>query len=254
LRRHVRRDITTAIDRSAAEAGFTLDPAQQAVRDRLLVLAEDLLAPGLRVLLISSNYAPASLLPNPLWRHIFEPGIVLILENVDIAQLAGTTDYRGPQAPGEAGFSSGAWVAPGTGDQLQRPGLATPRGAEQASIRVRSRDFEVAAVRPGELWCSFAQAYAAETSSIEFLDGTQRFERFILTGIPSFRDVDPGRPAAGSSIWWISSATPTRRPTSRQNWTTGSSAWTRRSVPRPSECSAGCSCSRGRMPDPAGPG
>jgi len=129
LRRRLRRDITTAIDRSAAEAGFTLDPAQQAVRDRLLVLAEDLLAPGLRVLLISSNYAPASLLPNPLWRHIFEPGIVLILENVDIAQLAGTTDYRGPQAPGEAGFSSGAWVAPGTGGSAAAAGTRHAAGS-----------------------------------------------------------------------------------------------------------------------------
>lgn len=292
LRRRISRDITTAVDRSAAEAGFALDPAQRAVRDRLLVLAEDLLAPGLRrrrprglyvwgdsgrgkswlldayfqalpteakrrvhfhgffdqlhrrihdhqgeadaveravasltdgvrvlyfdefhvhdagdgtllirllrrlfrskvVLLVSSNYAPGSLLPNPLWHHIFEPGIELILKNMDTVRLAGPADYRSRQTPADAGFSSGAWIAPGTGTQLQRLGLAAPRGPEPASIRVGSRDFEVTALRPGELWCTFTQACEAETSSIEFLEWTRRFDRFILTDVPSFRDVDP---------------------------------------------------------------
>jgi cell division protein ZapE len=55
-----------------------------------------------------------------------------------------------------------------------------------------SRDITTAIDRSAaEAGCTFAQACEAETSSIEFLDWTQRFDRFIFTGIPSFRNVDP---------------------------------------------------------------
>ncbi|GLB66515.1 hypothetical protein AHIS1636_09540 [Arthrobacter mangrovi] len=40
LRRRISRDITTGVDRSAAEGGFALDPAQRAVRDRLLLMRD----------------------------------------------------------------------------------------------------------------------------------------------------------------------------------------------------------------------
>jgi cell division protein ZapE len=64
---------------------------------------------------------------------------------------------------------------------------------DRVSLRRRlSLDITTAIDRSAaEAGCTFAQACEAETSSIEFLDWTQRFDRFIFTGIPSFRNVDP---------------------------------------------------------------
>lgn len=291
-RSRLRAEIIASIDAAAEQSGFSLTSEQHAVLNRLLSLAEDLLAPGLRrrrprsvyvwgpagrgkswlldafyntlpteqkrrvhfhgffeelhrqlhehqgaadamaqavagltdgarvlffdefhvhdsgdatlltrllrqlvttdvVLLASSNYAPASLLPNPIWHHIFEPGIELILEHMDVVELTGATDHRASPATARGGFRNGAWITPATGVQWEEHGLRAPTSDEATVLSVRNRRFPVSAARAGELWISFEQACATPTSSIEFLDWAGRFDRWVLTDVPSFAQADP---------------------------------------------------------------
>jgi cell division protein ZapE len=136
---------------------------------------------GLTVL-ATSNYAPNNLLPNPIWHHTMEPGIELIVTNMDIFHLEGPTDYRTTHEGHSSGFAAGTWTTMPT---------TLPLGNDAATVAVRGRRFPVLAVRPGELWVSFVQLCEAPTSTIEYLEWARTFRRWTITGIPLFDDADP---------------------------------------------------------------
>lgn len=161
------------------------DPADAALLTRLL---RQLFGSGV-VLLASSNYAPSALLPDPMWHHLFEPGIDLITRNMDIVELAGETDYRTAPRSAETGFAGGAWLAPGDLDRIPDGTFRPPAAAEAATLSVGSREFAVTAVREGELWVSFGQLCEAPTSRAEYLAWARRFERWFITDVPDFADV-----------------------------------------------------------------
>lgn len=143
------------------------------------------------VLLVSSNYAPSSLLPNPIWHHMFEPGIELILENMDILQLEGAEDYRGRPHASTMGFRGGRWITAGASTAVDGSGLQLPNEAEGTELVVGSRRFAVTAVRGRELWVTFDQLCAAHTSSVEYLRWAQQFDHWVLVDVPSFDSADP---------------------------------------------------------------
>ncbi|GED11991.1 AFG1/ZapE family ATPase [Cellulosimicrobium cellulans] len=78
------------------------------------------------VVLATSNDEPGTLLPNPLWHHVAEPGIALLRAHLDVVELAGPTDYRTLGGRGRGGFAAGAWFRPGTTAQLADRGLVAP--------------------------------------------------------------------------------------------------------------------------------
>lgn len=45
-------------------------------------------------LVVTSNYPPSGLLPNPLYHHLFEPSIALITGHLDVVEVDGPVDYR----------------------------------------------------------------------------------------------------------------------------------------------------------------
>jgi cell division protein ZapE len=135
---------------------------------------------GLTVL-ATSNYAPDDLLPNPIWHHIFEPGIGLIKTHMDVWNLAGPVDYRSVVEEHGHGFASGTWtVAP-----------ARPDAPEQQIVTVvKGRAFTVTSVDDGELVASFEQLCSAATSTVEYLHWAQSFSRWAIIGVPAFGAVD----------------------------------------------------------------
>lgn len=290
--RGLRLQLTAAIDRSAVDSGFALNASQVAVRDRLLDVGEDLLAPRRRrprggslyvwgeagrgkswlldayfealpieakrrvhfhgffdqlhrkiherrgaagaveeavrdltagakvlyfdefhvhdsgdaalltrllrrlfaedvVLLASSNYAPSSLLPNPVWHHLIEQGIELILDNMDVMELEGSVDYRGMDKGSTTGFRAGHWIAPATDVQLKSAGLHRPQPDEAAALTVGSRNFPITAQRGRELWITFDQLCCAPTSSVEYLQWVQRFDHWVVLNVPTFDTAGP---------------------------------------------------------------
>lgn len=142
------------------------------------------------VVLATSNYEPGTLLPNPLWHHVAEPGIALLRAHLDVVELAGPTDYRSLGGRGRAGFAAGAWLAPGTTAQLAARGLRAPGADEATRVRTGSRTFPVAAARDDELWVTFEDLAVRPTSTLEYLDWSARFRRWVVTGVPLLTDVD----------------------------------------------------------------
>ncbi|MBY4127132.1 cell division protein ZapE [Rhodococcus fascians] len=66
------------------------------------------------VLVLTSNYAPDELLPNPLFHPTFVPTIERLKKNLDVLCVDGPVDYRSTGSGGSR-FASGTWnIEPGT--------------------------------------------------------------------------------------------------------------------------------------------
>jgi cell division protein ZapE len=159
------------------------DPGDATLMTRLL---EHLGERGV-ALLVSSNSAPDDLLPDPVWHRVFEPGIRLLLERMDVVELTGPVDYRSLEPRGVehgSGFRSGAWLPP---SRLAEEGLQPPTSGERTELHVGGRRFAVDAARPGELWVSFAELCEHPLSTMEYIDWSRRFsERWAITAVPTF--------------------------------------------------------------------
>lgn len=142
------------------------------------------------VVVATSNYEPGTLLPNPLWHHVAEPGIALLRAHLDVVELAGPTDYRTLGGRGRAGFAAGAWLRPGTTAQLDARGLRRPGADEATAVRTGSRTFPVTAARADELWVTFDDLAGRPTSTLEYLDWSVRFRRWVVTDVPLLTRVD----------------------------------------------------------------
>lgn len=196
---HERRGAATAVEEAVRDltAGAKVlyfdefhvhDSGDAALLTRLLrqLFAEDVL------LLASSNYAPSSLLPNPVWHHLMEPGIDLILDNMDVMELDGDVDFRSRVQGSPAGFQAGHWITPDSDDiQLNAVGLQRPQPDEAGELTVGSRNFPITAQRGRELWITFDQLCSAPTSSIEYLQWVQRFDHWVVLDVPAFDTADP---------------------------------------------------------------
>ncbi|MGM7678863.1 cell division protein ZapE [Microbacterium sp. A94] len=134
------------------------------------------------IVFATSNYAPEDLLPNPVWHHMFEPGIALITENMQTFELAGPTDYRATPQDHSSGFAAGTWT-----HTVPEP---APAEDEATFSPVRGREFPVLAIREDELWISFHQLCETPTSTIEYLEWARIHPRWVVTDVPAFDVVD----------------------------------------------------------------
>ncbi len=130
--------------------------------------------------IMTSNYAPDDLLPDPIWHHLFEPGIALIKANAETFALDGPIDYRALAHDHSSGFASGSWTT----------SAVLPEAREATSVQVHDREFPVLAARADELWISFAQLCEIPTSTIEYLEWARSFARWVITDVPAFADAD----------------------------------------------------------------
>lgn len=147
----------------------------------LTLLLQHLFDRGIAVV-ATSNYAPEELLPSPIWHHIFEPGIALLRERMDVVQLGGARDYR-EGAIARDGFAAGQWILSERADE-RPPG-------ESARLEVRGRGFDVVATHADKLVLTFAQLCEVPTSPIEYLDWASRYARWTVWDVPSLDDVAP---------------------------------------------------------------
>ena len=128
----------------------------------------------------TSNYAPHDLLPNPIWHHIFEPGIALVTAHMDVWNLAGPIDYRTIKEDHGDGFAAGTWsMTPTHSNAL-----------EHHTIAAGGRAFSVTSAGDGELVATFNQVCVAATSTAEYLHWARAYPRWTITDVPPFGDVD----------------------------------------------------------------
>jgi cell division protein ZapE len=95
-------------------------------------------------MVVTSNYAPDDLLPNPLFHATFAPAIAAIGERFDVVAIDGGRDHR--RDGGLDAFAMGAWITGSSGP--------VPRG--EHVVRCGERDIVVRALDDHTLHATFA--------------------------------------------------------------------------------------------------
>ncbi|KAF0847874.1 cell division protein ZapE [Nocardia caishijiensis] len=134
-----------------------------------------------RTLVVTSNYPPEGLLPNPLFHDRFVPTIERIRAALDVVTLDGPLDYRTLGTRQDQGFGAGRYVV--TAEDILGPGVVLDL-IDGRTVRAESVDGE--AVTFG-----FAHLCGTATSAADYLRLTARFHRWTLVAVPPLREVPP---------------------------------------------------------------
>lgn len=133
-------------------------------------------------LVVTSNYPPTGLLPNPLFHHVFEPSIGWIERNLTVVAVHGPIDYRrqGVVNARDARFASGAYVLdanlPDTPHRTVRPG---------------NRAITALAVSGREIWFDFGGLCRDATAASDYLTLAETYDCWTISAVPRLRDTDP---------------------------------------------------------------
>ncbi|MDO4238410.1 cell division protein ZapE [Pseudomonas sp.] len=140
------------------------------------------------LVLVTSNYAPEGLLPNPLYHQRFKPVIDLIAARMDVLEVSAPEDFRRlPQAHAEQRFSTGRYLWPGSVAQREALGLpaadcpALPLTVGNRQLQCRRREARSIAFTFGDL-CEQL------TAVMDYLLLCQDFDHWIIDGLPHLAD------------------------------------------------------------------
>ncbi|MCX5045755.1 cell division protein ZapE [Aldersonia sp. NBC_00410] len=158
------------------------DPADGKFIARLL---PTLLDRQIRVI-VTSNYPPEGLLPNPLFHADFAPTIELIERSMTVVAIDGRVDYRTISAH-ETGFAAGWWVSPGTPEQLGRLVLHSPTVSDRRMLSPAGHPILARSVSDGCLWIDFLDLCEGTTAPMDYLALTRDFREWVITGVPDLR-------------------------------------------------------------------
>lgn len=134
------------------------------------------------VLLLTSNYPPEGLLPNPLYHQRFLPVIRLINARMQVLEVAGEQDYRSHAAAGsQQHFTQGHYLWPGTAaqhQQLQLPALSA------CTLVVGQRTLQALHCHEGSVAFDFTALCEQATAVIDYLELARRFDHWLVVGLP----------------------------------------------------------------------
>ncbi|MFB7721109.1 cell division protein ZapE [Nocardia sp. NPDC056100] len=145
---------------------------------RLVARLLDLLFARHITLVVTSNYPPQELMPNPLWHPMFVPTIDRILEHLDVLSVNGPQDYR-RLGGRHTGFAAGRYLVgecPATG---------------RAEVPIAHRLMHARAAENGALTVDFAELCGIPVSAADFLELTRRFRTWTLCEVPPLDSVPP---------------------------------------------------------------
>ncbi|WP_085579677.1 MULTISPECIES: cell division protein ZapE [unclassified Pseudomonas] len=136
------------------------------------------------VLLVTSNYPPEGLLPNPLYHARFKPVIDLINARMQVMEVGGPHDYRS-QARQHAHqiFTQGHYVWPATPAQRERLGLP-PRDAKPQPLAVGSRHVRAWLLDRRRVGFTFSDLCEQPTAVMDYLELCRRFDHWIIDDLP----------------------------------------------------------------------
>lgn len=138
--------------------------------------------------LLTSNYAPEGLLPNPLYHQRFKPVIRLINSQMQVMEIGGEQDYRSlPTTASHQRFTQGHYLWPGSPEQRQT--LRLPR-LDEASIplQVGKRQLQAQLIEHDRVGFDFAQICGQATAVIDYLELVGRFDHWIIDRLPRIED------------------------------------------------------------------
>ncbi|RJO71250.1 cell division protein ZapE [Nocardia panacis] len=153
-------------------------------------------------LVVTSNYPPEQLLPNPLFHDKFLPTIAAIRTHLDIRTVDGPTDYRTAEPHrirAARGFTAGQYFV----QPAPTAGYTTIRiGTHQLEARAPVDNYAAQAIHSDahplpmmagtdELAMDFAALCGTPTSAADYVELARRFHRWTLRDIPPLAAVPP---------------------------------------------------------------
>nr|WP_049870569.1 cell division protein ZapE [Pseudomonas cremoricolorata] len=138
------------------------------------------------LVVLTSNYAPAQLLPNPLYHERFLPVIELIGERMQVLELDGDTDFRSlPANHAHQRFTRGHYLYPGTCEQRERLNVPLP---SPCTLHVNRRPLRALACEPGQVMFAFDDLCQQPTAVIDYLVLARDHPRWIIDGLDDLNE------------------------------------------------------------------
>lgn len=136
-------------------------------------------------LVMTSNYAPAGLCPNPLYRDRFTPAITTLEKRFTVVALDAGIDYRA--LPGsEQRWGDYVWPHSAGGLAYLQTWLGLDeQAASEQVLEVNHHPLRVKAMAPGRAWLEFSELCGNAHSTADFLWLLQRCPRLALSGVPT---------------------------------------------------------------------
>jgi cell division protein ZapE len=140
------------------------------------------------LLLVTSNYPPEGLLPNPLYHARFKPVIDLINVRMQVMEVGGPHDYRSHvRTHAEQLFTRGHYVWPAT--VAQRQALSLPEPTLPAiELAVGTRHLQARYCKDRTLGIAFSQLCDRPTAVMDYLELCRRFDHWIIFDLPNLAD------------------------------------------------------------------
>lgn len=140
------------------------------------------------LLLVTSNYPPQGLLPNPLYHARFKPVIELINARMHVMEVGGPHDYRSQTRHHEHQmFTHGHYVWPGTPAQRRALNLPAP-DAPALTLTVGTRQFQARLCEDRRVGFTFNDLCEQPTAVMDYLELCRRFDQWVIDDLPLLSD------------------------------------------------------------------
>ena len=158
---------------------FVSDIADAMILGRLLAT---LLDAGV-CFVTTSNLHPSSLYKDGLQRQRFEPAIELLLEHLEVVNVAGEIDHR---LSGQQGWQHYFLTGESGEQRLAERFSEFSAGAqiEASELAVNRRTIKVKALAEKVLWCEFAELFETARSAADYVALAERFETVLVSSVP----------------------------------------------------------------------
>ncbi|MFC9788245.1 cell division protein ZapE [Rhodococcus sp. NPDC127528] len=133
-------------------------------------------------LVVTSNYPPEGLMPNPLFHDGFLPTIAVLRERLEVVELDGGRDYRIDRQGASGGFASGRYLVAAS---------AEPDADERVVLTPSSRPIVARAVRGDQVWFDFGDLCEQPTSTHDYLRLTAEHRQWVVSGLPPIGAATP---------------------------------------------------------------
>ena len=140
------------------------------------------------LLLVTSNYPPQGLLPNPLYHARFKPVIDLINARMQVMEVGGPHDYRSQaRTHAQQVFTQGQYVWPATPAQ-RRAANVPATDAPAIALPVGTRHLPARYCEGRAVGFTFADLCDQPTAVMDYLELCRRFDRWIIDQLPNLAD------------------------------------------------------------------